>query len=134
MTNIASAPPALVLDSGNIFDIQGQTNLMVNQWLALGTADAITITGGSIIGTTIGVTDPEFGGFDGLTAIGTVDLHGATMDFNVGQLTPFISGTTLTDMIITLHSGEPTSSTHAAPKSYVDTAVSGITLTTWATL
>ena len=85
-------------------------NDMGTRWNNLGTFDAITITGGSIEGTTIGVVTPQAGHFTTLSATGT-----------------------LTASTVTL-ANAPTAADHATRKDYVDTLVGSVTLPTWSTL
>ena len=50
------------------------TNEMSTRWNALGTADAVTITGGTANNVVIGNTQPNAAFFTNLTATGTVNF------------------------------------------------------------
>ena len=109
------------------------TNQMVDRWNNLGTYDAIVITGGTINGTQIGQSTPQAGTFTNLTVNNTCDLHSATLVIADNQLSgDWVSGGTITSVVVELSNPTPTLSQHAASKSYVDGQVSAINLAPYA--
>lgn len=101
-------------------------NTTIGRWNVLGESSDITITGGNIDSTVIGDSTAAAGTFTNLTVTSTADLTSSTVLFADDSISGNkISGGTaeVTQVIL---SADPSLSTHAATKSYVDAQITGI--------
>ena len=108
----------------NTFDEWRQTtNSVITQLNALGTASTITISGGSIDGTTIGASSPSTGVFTTLTVSSSITLSGASLILDDNAISgDKISGGTIDNVTVQI-AAAPTLASHATRKDYVDAEI-----------
>lgn len=115
-----------VLLTNTFNDWRVTTNLVIDQLNAIGTFDAITLSGGLIDGVNIGSINPFPGTFSTLTAENTFNVQGASLFFDNDQISGnYIDGGTISDVMVEL-SGPPTAAFHATTKQYVDDEIANV--------
>ncbi len=103
------------------------TNELSARWNALGTYDAVTITGGTANNVVIGNAVPNAAFFTNLTANGTINFS-AIGDLQIPDNIisgDKIDGGTITDVIVEL-AGTPTDDSHAVNLGYLTDVLSGL--------
>jgi len=108
------------------FDVWRQiTNTIIARLNEIGDYNAVTIIGGNIDGTAIGVSTPSTGVFTALTVATSLTLTGTTLILDDNAISGNkISGGTIDNVIVELSSA-PTIASHATRKDYVDTQIIG---------
>ncbi len=102
------------------------TNSIISQLNSLGEASDITISGGSIDGTTIGVSNPSTGVFTSLTVSTSLTLSGAALILDNDSISgDKISGGTIDNATVQI-AAAPTSDSHATRKDYVDSEITDL--------
>jgi hypothetical protein len=101
------------------------TNQLVERFNNLNTYDDINIIGGIIDDTSIGENTPSVGIFTNLSAVGTVDIRGASsLLFNDNQISGnVIDGGTISNTRVLLSDLTPDTPNDATPKQYVDNLI-----------
>jgi hypothetical protein len=101
------------------------TNQLVERFNNLNTYDDINIIGGIIDDTSIGENTPSVGIFTNLSAVGTVDIRGASsLLFNDNQISGnVIDGGTISNARVLLSDLTPDTANDATPKQYVDNLI-----------
>lgn len=122
-----AAPIDSLIVTGSTWDTFGtwmnRTNQIIVRVNGVGSADAVTITGGSIEGVTIGAASSVTAILTTLKVTNVVDFTGATVQFTNDSLSgDIINGGTITVNYAELNNA-PTADNHATTKLYVDTAV-----------